>query len=162
MNGNVLYPYRLLDDAIEMDDTNYDPYGGTPLYDQTVVVLGTVLAKALEFENCGVPVRTVTLLITDGGDTSSVQQDAKSVRSLVEDMLRKECHIIAAMGIDDGSTDFRKVFRSMGIPDRWILTVKNTEREIRKAFELFSKSAVRASQGGASFAQTVAGGFGQP
>ena len=32
--------------------------------------------------------------------------------------------------------------------------------EIRKAFLLFSQSAVRASQGGASFSRTAAGGFG--
>ena len=162
LNGKVLYPYRMLDDAGEMDATNYSPDGGTPLFDQTVVVLGTVLAKALEFEDCGVPVRTITLLISDGGDTSSIQQVPKSVRALVDDMLRKECHIIAAMGIDDGSTDFRAVFSQMGIPDRWILTVKNTEKEIRKAFALFSKSAISASQGGAAFSQTAAGGFGAP
>ena len=72
-----------------------------------------------------------------------------------------EDHIIAAMGIDDGRTDFRKVFREMGIPDQWILTPGNTPAEIRKAFRVFSSSAVRASQSGASFSQMAAGGFGK-
>ena len=159
LNGCVLYPYQPLDQTVEMNSQNYDPNLGTPLFDQTVVLLGTVLAKAREFEDNGVPVRTVTLLISDGGDTSSVNQRPKSVRAIVEDMLRKENHIVAALGIDDGTTDFRAVFQSMGIEDRWILTTANTDSEIRKAFELFSQSALRASQSAAAFSSTAVGGF---
>ncbi len=158
LNGHVLYPYRALKDAVKMDSRNYDPNLGTPLYDQTAVLFGTVLAKSREFQDTGVPVRTVTLLLTDGGDTSSFTQTPKSVRGLVEDMLRQENHIIAAMGIDDGSTDFQIVFREMGIPDEWILTPGNTSSEIRKAFQVFSQSAVNAVQGTAQF-QQAAGGF---
>lgn len=158
LNGQVLYPYTAVDQAARMDTHNYDPNLGTPLYDQTVVLLGTVIAKATEFEQNGVPVRTVTLIITDGGDCSSTRANAGHVKDLIEDMLRSETHIVAAMGIDDGSTDFRTVFRGMGIPDEWILTPGNTASEIRKAFQVFSQSAVRASQA-ASFSKTALGGF---
>jgi hypothetical protein len=158
LNGQVLYPYIEVDRAARMDRHNYDPNLGTPLYDQAVVVLGTVIAKATEFEQNGVPVRTVTLIITDGGDCSSTRATAAHVKDLVSDMLRSETHIVAAMGIDDGSTDFRGVFRSMGIPDEWILTPGNSATEIRKAFQMFSQSAVRASQAG-SFSKTAGGGF---
>jgi hypothetical protein len=160
LNGDVLYPFGSLDKAIKMDTSNYDPNLGTPLYDQTVVLLTTVLAKALSFEENGVPCRTVTLIITDGHDQGSRHQSAASVRALVRDMLRAENHIIAGMGIDDGSTDFRKVFKDMGLEDQWILTPGNSPSELRKAFNMFSQSAVRASQGGASFSQAAAGGFG--
>jgi hypothetical protein len=34
----------------------------------------------------------------------------------------------------------------MGIPDRWVLTPGNSASEIRRAFQVFSQSAVRASQ----------------
>jgi len=64
------------------------------------------------------------------------------------------------MGIDDGFTDFRNVFQEMGVRDEWILTPANTESEIRKAFQVFSRSAVRASQSAVSFSQTAMGGFG--
>lgn len=159
LNGFVLFPYRLLDDTDEMTSANYEPMLGTPLYDQTAVLLGTVLAKTREFEESGVPVRTVTLIITDGGDCDSHVQTPKSIKAIIDDMLKRENHIIAAMGIEDGSTDFRKVFKGMGIPDQWILTTKNTEKEIRKAFQMFSQSAVRASQSSALFSQALAGGF---
>lgn len=163
LNGFVLYPYCSVSQAIRMDAQNYKPNQGTPLYDQTVVLLGTVLAKAQEFSDNGVPVRTVTLIISDGADAHSQRASAKTVRSLVQDMLRTENHIIAAMGIDDGGqTDFRQVFREMGIRDQWILTPGNSQREIRNAFQVFSQSAVRASQSTGGFSQTSLGGFGSP
>jgi hypothetical protein len=162
LNGHVLYPYCPIATAIKMDRSNYDPCLGTPLYDQTVVLLGTVIAKAQEFANNGVPARTVTLIITDGGDAGSTWAKARDVNALVRDMVQSESHIVTAMGIDDGSTNFRDVFRSMGIDDRWILTPGKDAAEIRKAFLLFSQSAVRASQGGATFSRAAAGGFGSP
>lgn len=159
LNGQVLCPYRPLLGAPRMDSSNYDPTGGTPLYDQTVVLLGTVLAKAQEFAQSGVAVRTVTLLITDGADESSRRARATDVAAVVKDLLRAENHIVAALGIADGRTDFRQVFRAMGIEDRWILTPGNTPQELRRAFQVFSQSAVRASQSTAAFNQAALGGF---
>ncbi|KGF73869.1 hypothetical protein DO97_05735 [Neosynechococcus sphagnicola sy1] len=162
LNGRILYPYCSLSQAVRMDNKNYDPNLGTPLYDQMVVLLGTVLAKSQEFADNGVPVRTVTLLITDGADAGSTRATAKTVKTLVQDMLRSENHIIAAMGIDDSYTDFRQVFSDMGIRDQWMLTPGNNQADIRKAFQVFSQSAVRASQSAANFSQSAMGGFGNP
>lgn len=162
LNGFVLYPYCPLDRAVRMTTQNYNPNLGTPLYDQTLVLLGTVLAKSQEFSDNGVPVRTVTLIITDGADEGSMRASAKQVASVVSDMLRGENHIIAAMGIDDEHTDFRRVFKEMGIRDEWILTPGNGDSEIRKAFQVFSQSAVRVSQTGGNFNQNFLGGFGNP
>jgi hypothetical protein len=75
-------------------------------------------------------------------------------------MLRSEDHIVAAMGFDNGSCDFKQVFSEMGIPDNWTLTANSNPSEIRKAFQVFSQSAVRASQSAAHFSQTNLGGFG--
>jgi hypothetical protein len=102
LNGHVLYPFRPLSQSVRMDTKNYNPDRGTPLYDQTVVLLGTVLSKAQEFADNGVPVRTVTLIITDGADAHSTRASAKTVAAIAQDMLMAENHIIAAMGIDDG------------------------------------------------------------
>jgi hypothetical protein len=161
LNGNILYPYCPIKDAVKMDSHNYDPMGGTPLYDQIVVLLGTVIAKAQEFADNGVPVRTVTLITTDGHDEHSHKiLSPSTLASVVKNMLMQENHIIAAMGIDDGGiTDFRQIFREMGIEDKWILTPANTQKEIRASFSLFSSSAVRASQSATHFSQTALGGF---
>jgi hypothetical protein len=154
LNGHVLCPYTALDHAVAMSAANYDPRLGTPLFDQTAVLLGTVIAKSQELSQAGIAVRTVTLIITDGGDYGSTRCKPADVKALVADMLAQENHIIAAMGISDGTTDFKQVFRSMGIPDRWILTPGNSASEIRRAFAVFSQSAVRASAG------AQLGGFG--
>ena len=159
LNGRVLFPYSKLADAVRMNSTNYNPNLGTPLYDQSAVVLGTVLAKAREFSDFGVPVRTVTLIITDGADEHSKTQNVNTLRSIIEDMLSTETHIVAAMGIDNGCANFRDVFTKMGIPDEWILTPGNSAQEICTAFQIFSQSAVRASQGAAAFSGVSLGGF---
>lgn len=162
LNGKILNPYCPIDQAVRMNAQNYQATGGTPLYEQTVVLLGTVFAKTLEFENNGVPVRTITLIITDGRDEHSTRAFAKDVAKIVEEMLAMEKHIIAAMGIDYGHFDFKTIFRNMGIPKQWILTPGNTPSEIRQAFQVFSQSAIRASQGSAAFSATAMGGFGAP
>jgi hypothetical protein len=158
LNGNVLTPYCLRGNAVRMNQSNYNPNGGTPLYEETIVTLGRVLAKAKEFSDSGVPVRTVTLIVTDGASTDH-NRTADEVKTIVQDMLKKEIHIVAGMGIDDGSTDFRQVFRDMGIQDEWILTPGNTSSDIRKAFQVFSKSAVKVSQNAANFSNALGGGF---
>jgi hypothetical protein len=147
LNGAVLFPYTQLAHATKMTAANYDPCLGTPLFDQTVVLLGTVIAKAQQLAQAGIAVRTVTLIITDGGDYGSTRCRPPDVAAIVADMLAQENHIVAAMGISDGSTDFKQVFKAMGIPAKWILTPANSASEIRKAFQVFSQSAVRASQG---------------
>ena len=162
LNGHVLFPYRPVQQSIRMDKKNYHPDQGTPLYDQTMVLLGTVLAKSQEFAQAGVQARTVTLILTDGGDCGSQRHKAGDVALLVRDLLRMETHVVAAMGLFDGSTDFREVFHQMGIEDRWILTPGAGAQEIRRAFRLFSQSALRASQGAQAFGAASAGGFAAP
>jgi hypothetical protein len=156
----VLYPYRPLDGAEVLDSSNYNPNGGTPLYDQVAVTLTGVAAKMAEFEQGGVTARAVTAIVTDGADEHSRHHTAHSVRDMVLGLLATEQHIIAGMGIDDGRTDFRQVFGDMGLLDEWVLTPGNNPSDIRRAFAVVSQSAVRASQSAASFSQTALGGFG--
>jgi len=161
LNGHVLYPYRPVAQAERMTAKNYDPSQGTPLYDQSLVLLGTVLAKAQQFADAGVVARTVTLIITDGADEHSTRATAADVARMVGELARQETHIVAAMGLyDGGQTDFRDVFHRMGIEDRWILTPGSSPQEIRRAFQVFSQSAVKASQSARAFAAATTGGFG--
>lgn len=159
LNNGVLTPYAPLDQVEDLTVKNYQAGGGTPLYDQSVVVCGQAVAKVQQFADGGVVCRSVVAFITDGEDAGSRTCDASSVAKVVHDMLLTEAHIVIGMGIDDGHTDFRKVFLEMGILPEWILTPKNTPSEIRRAFAVVSQSAVRASQGAQGFSQTAATGF---
>lgn len=160
LNRGVLQPYVLLDQAIRLDDQNYRPSGNTPLYDQMALVLTAVAAKIAEFEQGGVTARAITFCTTDGADYGSTTKP-REVAAIVKGLLATEQHIIAGVGIDDGGTDFRRVFKEMGLLDDWVLTPGNSPSEIRRAFAVVSQSAVRASQS-ASFSQTAMGGFGTP
>jgi hypothetical protein len=150
LNAGDLHEYRPVSNAVGLDSHNYHGSGGTPLYDQAAIVLAKVLAKAQEFTNEGVAVRTVTLIVTDGHDEHSRRATARDVAQIMKDVLEAETNIVAAMGIDDGGyTDFRQVFSEMGVRDEWILTPGNTPAEIRAAFQMFSQSAQQASQAAA-------------
>lgn len=158
LNGGMLNPYAPIANAIRMDSNNYQADGGTPLYDQTMVLLAKVIGKSQEFANEGVPVRTITLIVTDGEDQHSTQSTPNDVARLLKDMLMQETHIVAAMGIDNGNTDFNEVFARMGLKEEWVLTPANNEHDIRNAFRLFSQSAQAGSKTVQSY--TAMGGFG--
>lgn len=161
LNGFVLFPYCPLEDGVEMDSHNYDPMHGTPLYDQTVVLLGSVVAKTQEFADNGVPVRSITLIVSDGADEHSTKATAVKVKPLVDDLKKTETAIVAFLGVEDGYTDFHDVAKSMGIEDSWILTVGSTDSEIRRAFQVFSQSALQVSQAApGKFSNTQLKGFG--
>jgi len=160
LNGKVLYPYTPIALVPDMDHSNYSANGSTPLYDETAKLLATVIAKMQDFKNSGIQVRTISLILTDGEDYGSNTSTPGDVKKIVNDMLRTEDHIIATMGFSNGRCKFGNTFSEMGIPDNWVLTANANPSEIRKAFQIFSQSAVRASQSAANFSQTNLGGFG--
>lgn len=165
-----VHPFVALDSTIRLKNgDNYYASGGTPLYRRFVTVAGTVLAKMQEFAEAGVMCRAVLLVVTDGYDEDFATTARKKVTAadcarLVKDL--DENMVVLFMGIQDKdpdlrSVDFFEVAREMGIPERCVHTPDNTKSEIRKAFQLASQSALRASQGAAGFSQVkTAGGFG--
>jgi hypothetical protein len=165
LNEGIVYPFSPIGQAVRLTSQNFRPNGFTPLYDVVAETIAAVIAKAQDFAQNGVPCRSVTCIVTDGADIGSkTHRTPESVKPLIDAALRTEQHIICAMGIDDGSTNFQDVFTRMGIRPQWILTPKNTPSEVRRCFAMFSKSAVRASQAatGARFSQVNAGGFASP
>jgi hypothetical protein len=129
----------------------------TPLYLQTLLTLGTVMVKAQEEEERGAKARTFTLIITDGGDNSSGAITSGHVRAMVADMLEFSTnHILAGMGVGE-QADFRKVFRSMGIPDCWIFTPGTSVDELRRIFSKIGRSLALAASSATAFAQLAPG-----
>lgn len=160
LNRGCVYPFTPLLDAPKLDGTNYQARGGTPLYDLTIVMLGTVLAKQREYANAGVPCRAAVLIVTDGHDEHS-RRKAKDVVPLIDDLLRgSESNVVAFMGINDGTTDFHAVAKAMGVRDEWIMTPSKDPKEIRRAFQVFSRASLASSQGAQLSQGASVGGFG--
>ena len=157
LNGGVLHPVCALTDAKRLD-SHFDPNGDTPLYDRVIQTCELILRKCKEFQDTGASFKGVIVIVTDGNDEGS-RATAANVKAVLEPLLAKEIISVVALGISDGSTDFRAVFSSMGIPDTLVLTVSDDPSSIRKAFGVISRATQAASQG-ASLSQSGLGGFG--
>lgn len=155
LHGYELNPWNQLERATKMDSRNYRPNDGTPLYDETAVILGSIIAKTQEFRDNWTTVRSATLIVTDGEDTESNLQTPSTIKSIVTDMYDTGIHIVAAMGI---GSNFRNLLMQMGIRENLILTSGSTPEEIREAFGLFAKMARQASNLD-KFDDTLKGGF---
>lgn len=160
LNGGVMSPYERLAVATALTDQNYSGsrlVPETPLYLQGLLTLGTVMVKAQEEEERGVKVRTFSLILTDGADNKSGAVGANHVHALVTDMLEFSTnHIIAGMGVGE-QVDYRQVFRSMGVPERWIFTPGSSVDELRRIFRQIARSLALAASSEAAFLQLAAG-----
>jgi hypothetical protein len=147
LNGDLLNPFQPLDECTLMTSANYDLEHGTPLYEQTIVTLGTVIAKAEELlEQGAARVRTATLLMTDAETTGSEALDVE-VASVVADMRKIGDHIVAGMGFPTTRIEtFREIFRAMGIDERFIFAAHNRD-EILRAFRMFGSKALELTDG---------------
>lgn len=153
LNGGVVSPYVMLEHAPRLEaGKNFVDGGATPLMDQMVVVIGSVLAKAREFEDAGIVVRTWTLVVTDGRDYGSTKASAADVANLAGS-LNSEQHQLLGLGVSDGRTDFKEEFRNLGVVKLILST--NDPSAIRSAMRLASQSAAAMNQPSA-----VSGGLG--
>lgn len=142
------FQWRALKAAPRLEKRNFIQGCSTPLYDRCLEALGSVLARTKWWEDqFGVQTRSVTLLMSDGGNNDGTA-DAAAVEKLVSDMLAMEKHRIFFMGVDAGGVDFRKIGASMGLPPECVDVVERDPRAIRNKFQLFSQSAAAMVSGG--------------
>lgn len=157
-NGGVLHPVCALGDAKRLNTGNYLPGGTTPLFDRVIQTCQLVVQKCDEFQDTGASFKGVVVIVTDGNDVGS-RSTAADVKAVLQPLLKSEVVSVVALGISDGTTDFRTVFTSMGIPDGLVLTINDDPSSVRRAFGVVSRATAAASQG-ASLSQTGLGGFG--
>lgn len=159
LNGGILQPPTALVNAIRLDSKNYNPSGGTPLFDQSLTTGALVTAKRQEFASTGASFRGVVLIASDGEDVGS-RSNPRQVKAVLDSLQAQEVIQVLALGIDDGHTNFQAVFESMGVLPENVLTVNSDPSSIRKAFGVISRATVAASQGGSVSQSGGLGGFG--
>lgn len=141
-----LHSYVPVEQATRLDAQNYKSTGSTTLYDTWCDALAANVAYAQQLRDAGTLCRSVVVVITDGEDTSS-KRTAGECSRLSRDLLASEQFVLAFVGVGPDA-NFRKVGRSMGIPDGSILEEKSTSASaLRRVFQMVSQSAIRASQG---------------
>ena len=149
LNKTILNPFQPLDLCQDLTVENYPCKYWTPLFEQTIVTLGTVLAKVEELlEQGAAAVRTATLIMTDAIDTGNKPDELRAeVHSVISDMSRFGDHIVAGMGFSSADDQpFREVFKGMGIDPRYIFSADSRE-EILNAFRVFGTRALELTAG---------------
>jgi hypothetical protein len=141
----VKHSFVPVSDAERLDKT-YHGDGSTRLYDTWCDALAANVAYAQQLRDGGTPCRSVVVVITDGADYGSTRT-AGQCKKISTDLIKSEQFVLAFVGVGD-DTDFRKVAKSMGIPDGCVAVQKDVRpTELRKMFQMVSQSAIRASQG---------------
>ena len=142
----VVHSYLPVSDATRLDQSTYAPCGCTALYDTWCDALAANVAYAEQLRASGTPCRSVVVVITDGEDTSSRRRAGDCAR-ISSDLLASEQFVLAFVGVGNDA-DFRRVARSMGVPDGCIeVQKKATPAALRRVFQMVSQSTIRASQG---------------
>lgn len=148
LNGKVHNPFLPLSMCQKLDTSSFRAGGGTPLYEQTLITLGTVLAKTEELVARGATPRSATLILTDGEPTDWTLSREVQLAQVVRDMQQSGMHIIAGMGIGTPN-QFRATFRKMGIPDGLIFSARD-RKGILEAFRMFGKAMMELTSGPAT------------
>lgn len=144
-DSKVLHSYVPIDEAAKLSGKNYRVSGGTALYDTWCDALASNLAYAEQLRDGGTPCRSIVVVITDGEDTSSRRTAADCAR-LGKDLLRSEQFVLGFVGVG-GAIDFRRIARSMGIPDDSVLVGQTaTPDTVQHVFQLVTRSVTRVSQ----------------
>lgn len=129
---------------------DYDPDGGTPLYDAAFEgIKSTVTYGSLVFGAGATGRQQMVIILSDGQDNDSSKR-AEEVAELLSEFANKSNFMIAFVGFGDEGY-FTQIAESMGIPRANILTVDKSNQGITKALKIVSSSigihSARAAQG---------------
>ena len=138
--------YQLISDM----PTDYSASGMTPLYD-CIVQAGKQICDGNgggyleQLQQSGIKAKGVIAIFSDGEDTaSSCSKD--EARKTIEFLKKKEI-IVAFVAFGD---DARGIADELGVDSQNVLDVSANESELRKVFQVLSKSAVSASKNAAA------------
>jgi hypothetical protein len=142
-NASTLrFSHTLIDSVADLKPDDYEPAGGTALYDAVLDSITGLVAYSQTLRNSGIRPRAVVVVISDGDDNMS-SHTAAAVKTVVDDLIKQETYTFAFIGLGDAKT-FRGIAQSMGFPS--ILTIGQSASDIRRALNMVSSSVIRTSQ----------------
>lgn len=138
---NLLNGFVPLDspNLVKLEHSNYNPAGGTALYDTVIAALSTSQAYANKCRQQGFSVRSLLAILSDGEDTASQAEALEAQQAVEEDTQQGGTAVYVGIGGDDHQV----IGQSMGIIPENILLVGNSAKEIRRAFELVSSKSAK-------------------
>jgi hypothetical protein len=130
--------------------TTYNPYGMTKLYDAVIIAQNLLFdgkgkGYMEELNRHGVRTRGALVIFSDGEDNDSVKT-ANDARHAVE-LLKKQEILVAFIAFGDRA---KGIADNIGVDPKNILETSATASELRKIWDIMSKSAVSLSKSAAS------------
>lgn len=119
----------------------YDPDGGTALYDTLLYVMAGMVAYGQTLRNSGVRTRGIIVVFSDGGDNTS-KAKAFQVKTVSNSLMGQEIYTLAYAGF--GVPDPTRLATEVGFPT--VIPAGSGPSEIRRIFRQVSASVIRASQ----------------
>lgn len=142
-SSTLLHGFVKLDDAVRLDENNYNPDGATALFDAVLDVLTSTVAYAQSLIDQGYRVKIVLPILTDGQDNAS-DAPASDVHRVITDLLGQEIYVPALVAFGTGYAT--TAAHDMGIPPQNVIEFGKDDKDIRSAFSLVSSSVIRQSQ----------------
>jgi len=148
---------------VDLDDSNHECDGGTPLFSKANEGLGAMMTKVAELKAAGRTAQSFSVFISDGeASDEDVMLGGEHVSPLanasrlISGMTTMKQHIVCGVSIGGGAD---ATFRSMGIANKWILSPENDEFAFNDAMRQVSRASRAASRGAGAFQTTADGGF---
>lgn len=144
-NIRILREFTHVQDFEPITSRDYRADGNTPLFSATYDgVIATSVFGASLFSVGATGVQEITVIISDG-QNNVWDKRAEDVSSLLRELNTKQHFVCAFVGVGN-EDEFRKIARSMGIPDGNIITVHKSLEGITKALKLVVSSVGSHSQ----------------
>ncbi|HZD10710.1 MAG TPA: hypothetical protein VE553_05145 [Candidatus Binatia bacterium] len=143
----LFHGYLNLQDVPRLSRRIYRPGATTALYDAVAAGLTNMVLYAQQLRQCGVIVRCLALVYSDGEDNAS-RQPAPAVRRAVEELLKHEIYTLAYVGFRNGGLSeqaLRQMADTIAFPE--ILTSGMGRTELQRTFRMASMSTINVSQG---------------
>lgn len=139
--ASLIYSYTPVSLLNNMTLKDYNPDGGTALYDTLLYVMAGMVAYGQTLRNNGVRTKCIIVVFSDGDDNGS-KAAAQQVKTVSESLLTQEIYTLAYAGF--GNANLQHIANAVGFPS--IITTGSSPSEIRRIFKQVSASVIRASQ----------------
>jgi hypothetical protein len=139
--------FQLIDDV----PSDYQAYGCTPLYDAIVVMQQQIFdgkggGYLEQLSAAGVKAKGCVVVLSDGAEYNSMRYRAKDAKAAIA-LLRQHEIVVAWVAFGHSS---RGEAENLGVDPRNVLGSDASESDMRRIFDLLSKSAISASKSAAA------------
>lgn len=156
-NVRLVHGYTPVPQCPNLTANDYDPNGGTPLYDAVLKSLTGVVSYGQTLRDNGTRTKSIVIVLSDGWENDS-RVSASKVRRISADVLRAQEFVLSYVFFGDQS-EGDKAAQDIGFPPHHRLTDDKDDSGIRRVLGQMSASVISTSQAQVSSGSISANAF---